>query len=174
LRPWRPLAFELQRRDTQLGAGFCRGLQQARPEGLRLASSIRKQGATSTPRRARPRWRLRPVPGVPARCPARAGGRAVRTARSWRGIVAFTHPRTGGANDSHHWTARIAGRPRAALRRRGRPARNTGNGWVRSTLRSPIIRSSARHHGQTLLGSPVPTRCDGHDPTERQNDRRAS
>jgi DNA-binding NtrC family response regulator len=29
LRPWRPLAFELQRRDTQLGAGFCRDLQQA-------------------------------------------------------------------------------------------------------------------------------------------------
>jgi hypothetical protein len=31
--------------------------------------------------------------------PARAGGHAVRTARSWRGIVAFTHPRTGGAHD---------------------------------------------------------------------------
>jgi hypothetical protein len=28
-RPGRPLAFELQRRDTQLGAGFCRDLQQA-------------------------------------------------------------------------------------------------------------------------------------------------
>src|SRR2546426_3875699 len=31
---------------------------------------------------------LQPVPGVR---PARAGYRAVRTARSWRGIVAFTH-----------------------------------------------------------------------------------
>src|SRR5437016_926466 len=29
LRPGGPLAFELQRRDTQLGAGFCRDLQQA-------------------------------------------------------------------------------------------------------------------------------------------------
>ena len=29
-----------------------------------------------------------------------AGGHAVRTARSWRGIVAFTHPRTGGAHDA--------------------------------------------------------------------------
>src|SRR5215472_5843353 len=41
-----------------------------------------------------------------------AGCRAVRTARSWRGIVAFTHPRTGGAHDSHHRTAGIAGRTR--------------------------------------------------------------
>src|SRR5262245_32635620 len=31
---------------------------------------------------------LRPVPGVR---PVRAGGRAVRTARSWRGILPFTH-----------------------------------------------------------------------------------
>jgi hypothetical protein len=46
---------------------------------------------------------------------APAGGHAVRTARSWRGIVAFTHPRTGGAHDSHHRTAGIAG-----LTRRGR------------------------------------------------------
>jgi putative ABC transport system substrate-binding protein len=53
-------------------------------------------------RRARPRWRLRPVPGVPARRLARAGGHAVRTARSWSGIVAFTHPRTEGAHGSHH------------------------------------------------------------------------
>src|SRR6266540_2522543 len=52
---------------------------------------------------------LRPVPGVPP-CPRR--GHAVRTARSWRGIVAFTHPRTGGAHDSHHRTAGIAGRTR--------------------------------------------------------------
>src|SRR6516164_7118129 len=37
---------------------------------------------------------LRPVPGVPPR-PRRS--HAVRTARSRRGIVAFTHPRTGGA-----------------------------------------------------------------------------
>ncbi len=43
---------------------------------------------------------------------ARAGGHAVRTARLRRGIVAFTHPRTGGAHDSHHWTAGIAGRSR--------------------------------------------------------------
>src|SRR5262249_62055185 len=39
-------------------------------------------------------------------------GHAVRTARSWRDIVAFTHPRTGGAHDSHHRTAGIAGRTR--------------------------------------------------------------
>jgi len=32
--------------------------------------------AHASRRRARPRWRLRPS-GVPARCPARAGGRAV-------------------------------------------------------------------------------------------------
>ena len=37
---------------------------------------------------------------------------AVRTVRSWRGIVAFAHPRTGGANDSHHRTPGIAGRTR--------------------------------------------------------------
>jgi hypothetical protein len=47
---------------------------------------------------------LRPVPGVPPRPRA---GHAVRTARSWPGIVAFTHPRTGGAHDSHHRTAGI-------------------------------------------------------------------
>src|SRR5262249_29380750 len=42
----------------------------------------------------------------------------VKTAPSWRGIVTFTHPRTGGAHDSHHRTAGIAGR----ARRRGRLA----------------------------------------------------
>src|SRR5262249_34391328 len=40
---------------------------------------------------------------------AGAGGHAVRTARSWRGIVPFTHPRTGRAQDSTYWTAGIAG-----------------------------------------------------------------
>src|SRR5262249_37036978 len=53
---------------------------------------------------------LRPVPGV--RSARSRGPRAVRTARSWRDIVAFTHPRTGGAHDSHHRTAGIAGRTR--------------------------------------------------------------
>jgi hypothetical protein len=28
---------------------------------------------------------------IPACCPARAGGHAVRTARPWRGIIVFTH-----------------------------------------------------------------------------------
>ena len=37
---------------------------------------------------------------------------SVKTARSWRAIVAFTHPRTGGAHDSYHRTAGIAGRTR--------------------------------------------------------------
>src|SRR5262249_7800478 len=32
-----------------------------------------------------------PMPPVPGVRPARAGCRAVRTARSWRGIVPFTH-----------------------------------------------------------------------------------
>ena len=50
--------------------------------------------------------------GGPACRPARAGCHAVRTARSWRGIVAFTHPRAGGAYDSHHRTAEIACRTR--------------------------------------------------------------
>src|SRR6266700_754436 len=35
----------------------------------------------------------------------------VKTARSWRGIVAYA-PRAGGAYDSHHRTAGIAGRTR--------------------------------------------------------------
>jgi hypothetical protein len=51
---------------------------------------------------------LRPEPGVP---PSPRRGRAVRTARSWRGIVAYA-PRAGGAYDSHHRTAGIAGRTR--------------------------------------------------------------
>src|SRR5262245_23920476 len=38
-----------------------------------------------------------------------------KTARSWRGILPFTHLRTGGAYDSHHRTAGIAG----CTRRRG-------------------------------------------------------
>src|SRR5215475_2829245 len=42
--------------------------------------------------------------------------RRVRTVRSWHGIVPFTHLGAGGAYDSHHWTAGIAGRTR---RRRG-------------------------------------------------------
>src|SRR5215471_17622891 len=29
----------------------------------------------------------------------------VKTARSWRDIVTFTHPRTGGAHDGYHQTA---------------------------------------------------------------------
>ena len=63
-----------------------------------------------------------PALSVAERAPsrlARAGCRAVRTARFWRGIVPFTHPRTGGAHDSHHRTAGIAGR---TLRRGGRVA----------------------------------------------------
>ena len=36
----------------------------------------------------------------------------VKTARSWRGIIAFTHLAREGAYDSHHRTAGIAGRTR--------------------------------------------------------------
>src|SRR5262249_5559092 len=36
----------------------------------------------------------------------------VKTARSRRGIVLFYAPRTGGAHDSHHRTAGVAGRTR--------------------------------------------------------------
>src|SRR5262249_26101892 len=43
----------------------------------------------------------------------------MKTARSWRDIVPFYAPRTGGAYDSHHRTAGIAGRTR---RRGGRVA----------------------------------------------------
>src|SRR5262245_8251196 len=43
-------------------------------------------------RRARPRWGSGPVPGVLDRRPARAGGHAVRTARSWRGVVGSYAP----------------------------------------------------------------------------------
>src|SRR5512133_3416232 len=37
----------------------------------------------------------------------------------WRGIVAFTHPRTGGAHDSYHRTAGIAGRTQWCVAARG-------------------------------------------------------
>src|SRR5262249_44123686 len=40
----------------------------------------------------------------------------VKTARSWRGIVALYAPRTGGAYDSQHRTAGIAGRTRRGCR----------------------------------------------------------
>src|SRR5262249_44530388 len=52
-------------------------------------------------------------------CPARSsqGARALRTARSWRGIVAFTHPRTGGAHDSHHRPTKILSHARRRSRR---------------------------------------------------------
>src|SRR5262252_7503973 len=36
----------------------------------------------------------------------------MKTARSWRGTVFCNAPRTGGAYDSHHRTAEIAGRTR--------------------------------------------------------------
>src|SRR2546430_8169516 len=63
----------------------------------------------STPpcHRAVPSWNASRARKVLGARPAHAGCRAVRTARSWRGIVAFTHPRTGGAHDSHHRTAGI-------------------------------------------------------------------
>src|SRR5262245_6029301 len=47
-------------------------------------------------------------------------GRGRTTTRSWRGIVAFTHPRTGGAHDSHHRKAGIPGRTRRRGGRLGR------------------------------------------------------
>jgi len=55
---------------------------------------VRPHADTATSRRARPRWRLGPVPGVPP--PTRAEGRAVRTARSWRGIFANAPSRGRG------------------------------------------------------------------------------
>src|SRR5262249_21919216 len=50
----------------------------------------------------------------------------VKTARSRRGIVPFTPPREGGAYDSHHWTAGIAGRTRRCGRVAARRARRRG------------------------------------------------
>src|SRR5262249_51816428 len=50
--------------------------------------------------------------GARRAAPPARGPRRFRRVRSWRGIVAFTHPRTGGAYDSHHRTAGIAGRTR--------------------------------------------------------------
>src|SRR5262245_55425739 len=74
-----------------------------------------------------------------SRAPARPGYLSVRTARSWRGIVAFTHPRTGGAHDSHHWTAGIAGRTRRrgcllAARGAGAAASNAGGRFSQHRL----------------------------------------
>ena len=40
------------------------------------------------------------------------GAALLGTARWWRGIVPFTHLAREGAHDSHHRTARIAGRTR--------------------------------------------------------------
>ena len=59
---------------------------------------------------------LRPVPGVRPAC---ARGHAVRTARSWRGMVEFTHPRTGGAHGKPHRTTKVLSH---AQRRGGRVA----------------------------------------------------
>src|SRR5262245_16394140 len=51
-------------------------------------------------------WRISPPP-CPACRPARAGCRAIRTARSWCAIVPFCTPCAGGAYDSHHRTAEL-------------------------------------------------------------------
>src|SRR5437899_12363543 len=61
-----------------------------------------------------PAWSLRRrcLPGCYSGVPALPN---VKTARRWRGIVALYAPRAGGAYDSHHRTAGIAG----CTRRRG-------------------------------------------------------
>src|SRR5262249_19010954 len=69
--------------------------------------------------------------------PVRAGGRAVRTARSWRGILPLYAPRTGGAYDSHHRTAEVVGRARwrgghVAARGAGAAAEGLAHGGSRS------------------------------------------
>src|SRR5215471_14606852 len=62
--------------------------------------------------------------------PPAPGCRAVRTARSWRGIVPLYAPRTGGAYDSHHRTAGIADctRRRGGVAARGARAAATDAG----------------------------------------------
>src|SRR5262245_59631290 len=91
---------------------------------LRLLSGAKRTTLESKPERG-PRGD--PLSRCPACRPACAGGHAVRTARAWRGIVAFTHPRTGGAHDSHHWTAGVAGRTRRCSGMAARGARGAAS-----------------------------------------------
>src|SRR5262249_9329092 len=73
--------------------------------GLRIMQLLRATAATSEPER--PRQRVEATSILPS-----SNG---KTARSWRGIVPFTHLAREGAYDSHYLTAGIAG----CTRRRG-------------------------------------------------------
>ena len=90
---------------------------------------------------------LQPVPGVR---PARAGCRAVRdsTLVAWyRSVYA---PRTGGAYDSHHRTAEIAGCPR---RRGGRVADYSAAGNEVASDRHPVTWQLPPRTARTCGGS---------------------
>src|SRR5262245_61923635 len=87
------------------------------------------------------------------------------TARWWRGIVAFMHPRTGGAHDSHHRTAGIAGRTwrrgcRVAARGAGAAGGDAGDRVSqRLVTRGPNTvcdRISPRHSRDRLCRGPEP------------------
>src|SRR5262249_60861427 len=100
------------------------------------ASGAKRTTLESKPERGPGGDPLRPVPrraALPAPAAALLG-----TARSWRGIVPFTHPRTGGAHDSHHRTAGIAGctRRRRPLAPCGARATAHGVGWPADRRRS--------------------------------------
>src|SRR5262249_45280411 len=76
----------------------------------------------------------------------------VKTARSWRGIIPLTHLARGGAYDSHHRTAGMAGR---ILRRGGRLAarRPRAAGRPRRACRRPAV-----HRGEGFARAwPLPT-----------------
>src|SRR6266478_9703656 len=104
------------------------GLSRWEPDPLKALQQVTRRHAAAAAREARRQLRAgrnnlptssRSHAGRSLRSEAESSGVPalpnVKTARRWRGIVALYAPRAGGAYDSHHRTAGIAG----CTRRRG-------------------------------------------------------
>jgi hypothetical protein len=108
------LACALRRLACRCWAGRV-ALRENRARQHRRAGPGRSEGARPKINLSKSSRSLRAKRRSVAACvgvrAAHAGCRAVRTARSRRAIVPYA-PRTGGAYDSHHRTAGVAGCPR--------------------------------------------------------------
>src|SRR5262245_47350905 len=81
-----------------------------------------------------------------------SSGRSSHEDLPWCGILPLTHLATGGAYDSHHRTAGIAGR----TRRRGRGLAGRGAGAA--------VGADAAHRRASLIGAPITLRRIGDIP----------
>src|SRR6516164_7031346 len=153
---------------TKSGLATLTGMLASRACALRRWLAVIGRAASPSEKTARanivPQVRdgvKRPVPGA-----ARAGCHAVRTARSWRRIVPFTHLAREGAYDSHHRTAGIAGGSRwrggHVAARVARAADGDAGDWVSEQSATVAKPYCLLYKGQDVVASNAATRPSRH------------